>query len=160
MPSTPSSAELRKTIELTTRSFLAAYTDANEQNDPSLINRDVTADCTRHMLPSTMVKAFGLPAGISIPNEAYIQNIARNIRVYSVQDSVISDLVIDIETRKAAFTSKSNVVYKTGWESHPIEFSWLLDFNEDGSKVKKVTEFCDKDTVLLLHGRVEAGQPK
>ncbi|KAK1963241.1 hypothetical protein LY78DRAFT_749202 [Colletotrichum sublineola] len=160
MASTQSSADLRKAIEVTTRSFLAAYTDAYDHNDPSLINRDVTADCTRHMLPSTMVKALGLPADISIPNEAYIQNITQNIRVYSVRDSVISDLLIDTEARKASFTSKSNIVYKEGWESHPIEFSWYLDFTEDGSKVKKVTEFCDKDTVLLLHGRVMAGQLK
>ncbi|KAK2033094.1 hypothetical protein LX32DRAFT_635732 [Colletotrichum zoysiae] len=160
MASTPSSAELRKAIEATTRSFLAAYTDANDQNDPSLINRDVTADCTRHMLPRTMVEAFGLPADFSITNEAYAQSIAQNIRVYSVQDSVISDLVIDTEARKAAFTSKSNIVYKEGWESHPIEFSWFLELNEDGSKVRKVTEFCDKETILLLHGRVEAGQHK
>ncbi|KAK1977927.1 hypothetical protein LZ30DRAFT_784536 [Colletotrichum cereale] len=160
MTSTQSSADLRKTIEATTRSFLAAYTDANDQNDPSIINRDVTDNCTRHMLPDTMLKAFGLPADISIPNEAYIQNTAKNIRVYSVQDSVISNLVIDTEARKAAFTSKSNIVYKEGWESHPIEFSWYLDFNQDGSKVKKVIEFCDKDIVQLVHGRVEAGQPQ
>ncbi|KAK1993594.1 hypothetical protein LX36DRAFT_532222, partial [Colletotrichum falcatum] len=148
MASTQSPADLRKAIELTTRSFLAAYTDADNQNDPSLINRDVTADCTRHMLPNSMLEALGLPAGFGIHNEAYAQSISKNIRVYSVQDSVISDLVIDTEARKAAFTSNSNVVYKDGWETHPIEFSWSLDFNQDGSKVSKVTEFCDKDTVL------------
>ncbi|GJC87754.1 hypothetical protein ColLi_10592 [Colletotrichum liriopes] len=160
MTSNQSSTDLRKAIEATTKSFLAAYTDSADQHDPSLINRDVTSDCTRHLLPNTMLKAFGVPTDFSIDNASYLKNLVKDLRVCSVQNSVISNLVIDTEARKAALTSTSDIVYKEGSDSHPIEFSWFLDFNEDGSKVKKVIEFCDKDTVLVMHARVEAGQPK
>ncbi|KAK2059061.1 hypothetical protein LY76DRAFT_592636 [Colletotrichum caudatum] len=139
MASTPSSAELQKAIEITTRSFLAAFTDVNDQNDPSLINLDVEADCIRRMLPRTMVEAFGLPVDFTITNEAYTQSIAQNIRVYPVQDSVISDLVIEI-ARPHSHRNRTSC-RKEGWESHPVEFSWFLDFNEDFSKVRRVTEF-------------------
>ncbi|GKT41265.1 uncharacterized protein ColSpa_01446 [Colletotrichum spaethianum] len=107
-----------------------------------------------------MLKAFGVPLDFTIDNEMYLQNITKEVRVYSVQNSVISNLVIDTEARKASFTSTSDIVYKEGSEAHLIEFAWFLDFNEDGSKVKKAIEFCDKDTVLLLHSRVEAAQSK
>ncbi|WYZ35720.1 hypothetical protein EsH8_X_000367 [Colletotrichum jinshuiense] len=150
----------RQTAEATIKSFLESYTDGASQNDPSIINRDVTPDCTRHLLPGSMLKAFGMPPDFGISTDAYEKNFAKDIRAFSVHDNVISNLVIDAETRKAAFTSVSKIVFKDGSESLALEFSWFLDFNEDGSKVKKVIEFCDKDSVVIVHAKVEAALAK
>jgi hypothetical protein len=35
-------------------------------------------------------------------------------------------------------------------ESYPAELTWFLYFNEDGSIVKKVVEFCVKDVILRM----------
>jgi hypothetical protein len=41
-------------------------------------------------------------------------------------------------------------VHANSGESYQAELAWFLYFNEDGSKVKKVVEFCDKDVILKM----------
>lgn len=61
----------------------------------------------------------------------------------------MANLIIDTEARRAAFTSIAEVQANNG-EMYPAELAWFLYFNEDGSKVKKVVEFCDKDVILRM----------
>lgn len=58
-------------------------------------------------------------------------------------------MVIDAEARRAAVTSKSDFKYKDG-DSLVVEFSWTLNFNEDGTKIDKVIEFADADAVKRM----------
>lgn len=149
MASSPSSTNLRERIEATARAFLSAYEEGAAQDDASIINRDVTADCTRYLLPASVPRAFGLPVDFFFDTTKYQETFAKDIKTKKFRNNIISNLVIDTEARQAAFTSIADVHTKNG-ESYPAELAWFLYFNEDGSKVKKVVEFCDKDVILKM----------
>ncbi|KAH7118590.1 hypothetical protein B0J13DRAFT_569432 [Dactylonectria estremocensis] len=146
-------ADLKKTIEETLRAFILSYKDGAEQNDPAIINRNTTADCTRHLLPASLAKALGAPADFVIDNAEYQRLFASDLKVGGVQKSVISNLTIDAEAKKAAASTVSDMVFKDG-EVLVMEHSWFLDFTDDGSKVKKAVEFCDSDSVHKLMAKV------
>ncbi|GFF25928.1 hypothetical protein IFM61606_09584 [Aspergillus udagawae] len=149
MASSPSSTNLRGRIEATARAFLSAYEEGGAQNDASIINRDVTADCTRYLLPASVPQAFGLPVDFFFDTTKYQETFAKDIKVLKFRNNIIANLVIDTEARRAAFTSIADVHANSG-ESYQAELAWFLYFNEDGSKVKKVVEFCDKDVILKM----------
>ncbi|KAH7349152.1 hypothetical protein BKA66DRAFT_563482 [Pyrenochaeta sp. MPI-SDFR-AT-0127] len=149
MSSAPSSTNLRDRIESTARAFLSAFEDGGTQNDASIINRDVTADCTRHLLPASVPEAFGLPTDFFFDTIKFQETFAKDIKVLKFKNNIIANLVIDTEARRASFTSIAEVHANNG-ESYPAEQAWFLYFNEDGSKVKKVVEFCDKDVLLKM----------
>lgn len=149
MASVPSPTNLRERIENTAQVFLSAYEEGGAQNDASIINRDVTADCTRYLLPASVPQAFGLPADFFFDTTKYQEMFAKDIKVLKFRNNIIANLVIDTEARRAAFTSIADVHAVSG-ESYQAELAWFLYFNEDGSKVKKVVEFCDKDVILRM----------
>ncbi|CAD0111464.1 unnamed protein product [Aureobasidium uvarum] len=149
MALTFSLSDLRERIDTTTRAFLSAFEEGAACKDASIINRDVTTDCTRHMLPASVPKAFGLPVDLSLDTTSFQEMFAKDIRVLTFKTNVISNLVVDTEARRAAFTSLADVHTLSG-ESFPVEQAWILYFNEDGPKVKKVVEFCDKDAILKM----------
>ncbi|CEI62438.1 hypothetical protein FVEN_g4981 [Fusarium venenatum] len=141
--------ELRMAIEQTTRQFLGAYKDCGEANDPSIINRDVTEDCKRHFLPAGVMALVGAPEVVTLNNEAYEAAVAQDMRKSLVTGTRIANLVIDTEAHKAAATTITDVKFHDG-EVVGMEHSWVLDFNEDGSKVSNVVEFCDMDGVRRM----------
>jgi hypothetical protein len=149
MASSSSSIILRERVEATARAFLSAYEEGGAQNDASIINRDVTADCTRHLLPAAVPQAFGLPADFFFDTTNYQETFAKDIKVFKFRNNIMANLVIDTEARRAAFTSIADVHPNSG-ESYSAELAWFLYFNEDGSKVKKVVEFCDKGVILKM----------
>lgn len=149
MPNTTSQSTLRERIEATARSFLSAYEETGNHNDASIINRDVTPDCERYLLPATVPQAFGLPADFFFDTTKYQEAVAKDLKVMRFKNNIMSNLVIDTEARRAAFTSVAEV-HATNGEIYPAELSWYLYFNEDESKVKKVVEFCDKGVILRM----------
>lgn len=149
MASGQDSASLRKAIETTTRGFIAAYKDGAEEDNPAIINRNVADGCTRHLLPASLLKALGAPPDFVIDNAEYERLFAQDLEVGGVQRSDISNLTIDVEARKAAATTVTDMVCKDE-ETIIMEHSWFLSFNEDGSKVAKVVEFCDAESVHRL----------
>ncbi|KPM42503.1 hypothetical protein AK830_g4043 [Neonectria ditissima] len=151
---TPTSRDIKKNIEATFTDFIAAYKDGAKQNDPAIINRNVTADCTRHLLPTSLLKALGAPQDFVIDNAEYERLFAVDLQVGGVQEFTISNLVIDAEDRKAAATTLAKMVFKNG-EELVMEHSWFVDFTEDGTKVKKVVEFCDGESVHKLMAEVK-----
>lgn len=144
-----STSDLRQRIETTTRAFLSAFGEGSAQQDASIINRDVTADCTRHMHPASVPQAFGMPADFVFDTSTFEAAFAKDIKVLRFENNIISNLIIDVEARSAAFTSIAKVRPVKG-ESYECEQAWFLYFIEDGTKVKKVVEFCDKDVILRM----------
>lgn len=142
-------SDLRRRIESTTRAFISAFEEGSSQQDASIINRDVTPDCTRHMHPASVPQAFGLPEDFVFDAATFQAAFAKDIKVLRFEGSVISNLVIDAGARSAAFTSVAKVIPNNG-EAYNVEQAWFLYFNEDGSKVKKVVEFCNKDAILRM----------
>jgi hypothetical protein len=114
MASSPSSTNLRERIVATARAFLSAYEEGGPQDDASIINRDVTADCTRYLLPASVPQAFGLPADFFFDTTKYQETFAKDIKVLKFRNNIISNLVIDTEARRAAFTSIAEVHTNSG----------------------------------------------
>ncbi|KAJ4258271.1 hypothetical protein NW762_008420 [Fusarium torreyae] len=144
--------DLRRKIEATVASFFAAYEDGKAQNNPSLINRDVTKDCLRYLLPDSFRKSLGLPQDFAMSNEIYEQNYINDLKIGGVHNTVSSDLTIDLDARKAALTTKSDMIFNEG-DTLALEFAWFFDFTEDGSKIKKVMEFVNPDAVRAMEAR-------
>lgn len=136
------------------RAFISAFEEGSSQQNASLINRDVTTDCTRTMLPASVPQAFGLPANFAFNTTQFQEAFAKDIKVLKFKNNVISNLVIDTEARRAAFTSNAEVHPNSG-EWYSCEQAWILYFNEDGSKVNKVIEFCDKDIIFKMANTTE-----
>lgn len=80
MASSHSSDDLRERIEATARAFLSAYEEGAVHQDASIINRDVTADCTRHLLPASVPQAFDLPADFFFDTTRYQETLQRTSR--------------------------------------------------------------------------------
>ncbi|KAF3036343.1 hypothetical protein E8E12_007409 [Didymella heteroderae] len=149
MPSAPSVSALRARIETTARALLSGYEEGSSQQDASIINRDVTSDCRRYLLPASVPAAFGLPADFYFDTVKYQATFASDIKRLAFKRNAMSDLVVDTEARRAAFTSVADVETHAG-EQYQAEMAWILYFNEDGSKVVKVVEFCDKDVIMKM----------
>ncbi|TDZ32120.1 hypothetical protein C8035_v012330 [Colletotrichum spinosum] len=145
-----SSSNLRERIEATARAFLSAFEEVSVQDDVSIINRDVTADCTRHLLPASVPEAFGLPAGFFFDNATYFEAVSKDNKVLKFKNNILSNLVIDTDARRASFTSDAEVHPVSGEAWYPVEMAWFLYFDEDGSKITRVVEFGDKDGLLRM----------
>ncbi|KAF4422236.1 hypothetical protein F53441_14293 [Fusarium austroafricanum] len=149
MASTQTSNDIKSTIEATVKSYLASFIDARAQNDPSIVNRNTTDDCTRSMLPASLV---GGQRELSMDNVAYQAVFTEGLKTGGMHKNTISDLVIDVEARKAAVTAIAELVFANG-EELELDFSWFLHFNDDGSKIKKIVEFVDSDGFKSVKGR-------
>jgi hypothetical protein len=156
MASQISTSNLREQIEATARAFLSAFEEGAAQDDASIINRDVTEDCTRHLLPASVTKAFGMAVDTVIDTPTFQDLFRNDIKVLNFKDNIMSNLIIDTEARRAAFTAAAEVYVRRSGETYSSEGAWFLYFNEDGSKVKKVVEFCDKDALLKMASDVAA----
>jgi hypothetical protein len=156
MTSTPSTSSLREQIGATSRAFLASFEDGAALNDASIINRDVTENCTRLLLPESVPKAFGMPVDVTFDTAAFQSLFGNDIKVLCFKDNVISNLIVDTEARSAAFTAKAWVEVRSSGEKYSSEGAWFLYLNDDGSKVKKVVEFCDKDAIMKMASDVAA----
>lgn len=136
-------------MKTTARAFLAAFEEGGDQDDPSLVNRDVTSDCTRHMLPASIYEAFGLPADFAFDTTQFQETFAKDLKVLKFKNNIMENLVIDTEARRVAFTSIAEVHPKAG-EWFVAEQAWIVYLNDDGSKVQRVIEFCDKDAIMKM----------
>ncbi|KAF9784193.1 hypothetical protein IL306_008121 [Fusarium sp. DS 682] len=144
----PQTNDVKTTIEATVKSYLTSFIDARTQNNPSLVNRDVTLDCTRSMLPSP------LGGGFTMTNDAYLQVFTEGLKVGGMHKNTISDLIVDVDARKAAVTTVAELVFNNG-EELKLDFSWFLHFNDHGDRICKIVEFVDSDTFKSIKGREE-----
>jgi hypothetical protein len=138
--------KIRSAIEATVKSYITSFIDARTQNNPSLVNRNLTPDCTRSMLPST------LGGGFSMTNYAYLHAFTEGLKVGGMHENTIFDLIIDVDTRKAAVTTIAELVFNNG-EEIKLDFSWFLHFNQDGDKIFKIVEFVDSEKFKSVKGR-------
>jgi hypothetical protein len=157
MPANEASTDIRKAIEATVNSFLSAYEDGRKSNDTSIINRSVTSDCTRQLLPASLCKALGVPEIFLISNDQYEKLYADDLAVGGVYNTVSKHLVIDSDARRAAVTSTSDFKYNDG-DVIKAEFSWTFYLNDDGSKICKVIEFADGDAVKRMAAKAQEFQ--
>ena len=99
------------------------------------------------------MELFGAPGGGPCDNATYEAGLTRDMTKSRFTKTDIANLVVDAEARKAAMTSITQIEYHDG-DKHEMEHSWVLDFNEDGTKVTNVIEFCDMDTLRTMVGKV------
>ncbi|KAF6813575.1 hypothetical protein CMUS01_12813 [Colletotrichum musicola] len=151
MASTDFQSVLRQRMVDTIQAFMATYQDASVQKDASLINRNSTSNCTRHLLPASVTEAFNLPSDFFFDNAGIEVALASDLKVLKFEDAIISNVVIDTQALRAAFTTISKIRTDAG-ERYNAEGAWTLYFTVDGTKVKKVIEFCDKDVLVRMAG--------
>ncbi|KAL4729703.1 hypothetical protein ACLX1H_004126 [Fusarium chlamydosporum] len=127
-----STINVKQNIEATVKSYVSSFIDARVENNPQLVNRDTTPDCLRSMLPSP------LGGGGTMNNEAYEVIFAQGLKAGGMHANNITDLVVDVDARKAAVTSVADLVM--GGEKMSLDFSWFLHLNDDGTKIKRIVD--------------------
>lgn len=136
--------------------FFSSYQAAAAQNDPSLVNRSVTPDCKRYLLPQSMLRDQGIPLDLAIDNELYRAEFAKDLPIGSVQRHDVANMVIDVVARRLAATTSADMLFTVGEkETLELEFSWFFDFNENGSKITRVVEFTDGDALRKMAAKKE-----
>ncbi|KIL87590.1 hypothetical protein FAVG1_09298 [Fusarium avenaceum] len=153
--STTDTKEIRKNIEATVDSFLCAYEDGREANDPSIINRAVTSDCTRQLLPASLCEALGVPPEFLMSNDLYEKLFADDLALGGVFNTTPRHLVIDVEVRRAAVSTTGYFKYHDG-EVIALEFAFTFYFNDDGTKISKAIEVADSNAVLKMAAKARA----
>ncbi|KAM0269201.1 hypothetical protein ACHAPA_004469 [Fusarium lateritium] len=155
MSTNQDTGEIRRSIEATIDSFLLAYEDGREANDPSVINRAVTSDCTRQLLPASLCEALGAPPELLMPNDMYEKLFADDLALGGVYNTATRHLVIDVEARCAAVSTTGEFKYRDG-DVIALEFAFTFYFNEDGSKISKVIEVADSNAVMKMATKARA----
>ncbi|GKU06283.1 hypothetical protein FLAG1_08809 [Fusarium langsethiae] len=146
-----SSNYIKQNIEATTKSYVSSFVDAKAESNPQIVNRDTSPDCLRTMLPST------LGGGGTMPNEAYEAIFAKGLQAGGMESCRITDLVIDVDSLKAAVIAVADMVFLG--EKSSMDFSWFLHFNGNGTKIVKIIEFVDSLTFTGLQQKM-AGAAK
>ena len=119
--------DLRKTMEVTAGEFFSSYQAAALKNDASLVNRSVTPDCKRYLLPQSMHRDQGIPLDLAIDNETYQSEFAKDLAIGSVQRHKVANLVVDVEARRLAATIIAHMLFKVGEEETLVlEFPWFF----------------------------------
>ncbi|KAF4996445.1 hypothetical protein FGRMN_4502 [Fusarium graminum] len=136
--------DIKANIEMTVKSYLATFIDAKAQNDPTIVNRNTTADCVRQMLPSI------LGGGATMNNEDYERIFTQGMEFAAMKANTPSDMVIDVDGRKAAVTAVTELEMSCG-QKFSLDFAWFLHFNESGTKIKKIVEFVNSDSLRSMH---------
>ena len=93
-----------------------------------------------------------------MPNEAYEAIFAQGLKAGGMHANDITDLVIDVDARKAAVTTVAKLVM--AGEEISLDFSWFLHLNEDGTKIKRIVEFVDSLTFTGLQKKMAGGAEK
>lgn len=93
-----------------------------------------------------------------MPNEAYEVIFAQGLKAGGMHANDITDLVIDVDARKAAVTTVAKLVM--GGEEMSLDFSWFLHLNEDGTKIKRIVEFVDSLAFTGLQKKMAGGAEK
>ncbi|KAF5238157.1 hypothetical protein FAUST_5671 [Fusarium austroamericanum] len=127
-----SSINIKQNIEATTKGYVSSFADAKAENNPQLVNRNTSPECLRSMLPSI------LGGGGTMNNEAYEVIFTKGLQAGGMESANITDLVIDVDARKAAVTAVADMVFLG--EKSSMDFSWFLHFNEEGTKIVKIVD--------------------
>jgi hypothetical protein len=141
-------AKLREAIEATTRECILSYEAAsNPSKNASLISRSLSSSCTRLIVPWNFLASMGaLELDRLVPNAEYERLFAADLKVTHFPSGTtdILDLTIDETARKSAARTSHIIEFSDGDEM-TLEFAWFFDLEVDGTKVKRIVEFCDPD---------------
>ncbi|KAM0355199.1 hypothetical protein ACHAPU_001064 [Fusarium lateritium] len=145
-----STQDIKANIEAAVKNYLASFIDSKAQNDPTIVNRNTTAECVRQMLPST------LGGGATMNNEDYEKVFTQGMEFAAMKSNTPSDVVIDVDGRKAAVTAVTELE-TSGGQKFNLDFAWFLHLNEDGTKIKKIVEFVDSDSFKSMQQQAPKG---
>ncbi|KAJ7323040.1 hypothetical protein DFH08DRAFT_888609 [Mycena albidolilacea] len=129
-------------IESSTKAFFGDLEEAIRVKNTTILSRTLAPDCSRSLAPESLIRTFGMPEGFSWTNEAYEQHMKPEVAIMEHATYEILFTAVDSQKRK----SVARVAHHTklrGKDAVRLEIVWFLDWNEDGSKVKKIAEFVD-----------------
>lgn len=135
---------LAETMEKTTRAFLQDYVDASKGKNMDLISAHLTDDCRRYVGPGPFLRSKGAPEDFSMGNAEYQQEF-NDMSLYEFDEHRVYHLVIDAPNLKAAARSEIFARFYADNVTGSRNFCWFLDFNEDGTKIRKCFQQVDTE---------------
>lgn len=142
MTETGPETSIRELIEKRTNDFLMCYEDATRANDGNLISRHLAPDCKRIFGPVGYLTAMGLPPDFGFSVAEYQSAYEQHMPIWAVKSTEILNVVVDPVGKKAAARSICHGEFCDG-DKFALDFTWFLDFSDDGTEIKKILEFVD-----------------
>ncbi|KAI3338829.1 hypothetical protein F4824DRAFT_457229 [Ustulina deusta] len=141
-PSSMPRRQLRANMEATVRGFIMSHYGANHILDyPAFIAEKLTPDCKLMVAPGAFLEALGTAPNVRFDNAAVIKGQRDDLSVCRALQTVVSNVTIDDAGRRAAARSMHVVRFVDGVEM-TAEYSWFFDLVDDGSLIKRITQFC------------------
>lgn len=145
---------VEENIRVTTEEFLNAYITATEKNDAAVFSETLAPDCRRFIGPPSFLISLGIPPGLSFSNEAYEKLSVKDLEVWAVTSCEIANVTVDVGNLKSAATSNYTGAFSDG-SQFKRHLGWFLDFNEDGTKIKKIYQLNDTQEAKDFRLKVE-----
>ncbi|GAW14105.1 hypothetical protein EKO27_g11442 [Xylaria grammica] len=131
----------RATIQKTIDAFIENNTQAVKQKNTNLLSAILAKDCIRMYRPLSFIQRYPQFFKPQITNADYEAQMQHELQTMQDVRQDVTRTVIDTTERKATLWVETTVF--TTDSQNKVEVIFDLDFTEDGSQVKQVTEFVD-----------------
>ncbi|KAK0383692.1 hypothetical protein NLU13_9603 [Sarocladium strictum] len=132
---------LAKVMRATAEAYLNSFVRASRNKDIREISVNCTDDCQRLVGPASFLQLVGAPLDLKMSNAEYESQFG-TMAFYNLQACIISKLVVDEETLRAAAKSELIGEFVDGRKISRTNV-WFLDFTADGTKICKVYQHLD-----------------
>lgn len=142
MAASLSLSTINDSMEQATIAHITGYETSGKTNDANSISAHLAPDCRRTFASRAFIESSGMPPGTALTNEQYQTEWAKQMPIWTVMTTEISNLTIDAGRRTAAARVKSDGEFIDGTKQQ-VEFAWFLDFNDDGTKITHIVQYVD-----------------
>ena len=150
-------SSLYRNIHTTATSFIDSYKQAHATKSTGPLSSTTAPECRRYLAPSTIFAAAPHLAN-GWTNEGYEEHMKAEIeQIWTKVDLRIKRTVIDEFEKKADVYVLSNCTSSDG-KTWPFEFVFMLEVNEDGTKVTRVDEYIDTGLAAQFLAAMSGGQ--
>jgi hypothetical protein len=135
---------LRATMAATLARFMEAHGEAIKNKDMGPISAVLGPGCTRSVTPAETLKEIGLPGDLTAGLDDMAAQFGAQLTFVEAQtEHNVLNSVIDAAKRTAAVRIRMALKLKGRDEPFQTEYCLFLDFDEEGRKINKITEFVD-----------------
>ncbi|KAI1137521.1 hypothetical protein F5Y05DRAFT_419447 [Hypoxylon sp. FL0543] len=156
-----SGSSLRGTMIRTLTHFLNNHQLYIRRGNTLLISELLTDDCTHHIKPETIPdREPDLYGTREIYSDDHRINSPSLLSIFPDAEVSISELVVDPVTLKGSAYTEHTAHPPSFLRPVVLDFSWHVDFTDDGTKLSRIFEFVDSEAALWARDEFVAGVPR
>jgi hypothetical protein len=98
---------------------------------------------------------MGYPEDAEIPNSVYQGRIAQGMQFWTVTNTEILHLTVDVDARRVAAQTSISGKWRNG-EDARLNFAWFLYFSDDGKEISRIIEYMDSPPTKAYYAQLQA----